>query len=239
MGELLYPHIGSYNKGWRKALYTLPHSHTYHNNTIWDLYWQIMLLTLNDQKTFMKEGILDLFKFFKDVDKEEDPNLLNDLMNEISIRRTRDYIKQNYPDAEIHGQKIIFPERVLENIEYQLDKTYQGLYRDISRMITEKLTMAYYRVLEYRKTEKLSKDEEMVLGRMVVLEGIFRTILLKRLESSVEAFRKSVSKHVNFLDKFKEYLKKGKFLTKKSFYKYVSNQDEETAEEFIDELEDK
>lgn len=209
------------------------------NNTIWDLYWQIMLLTHTDQKIFMKEGILDLFKFFKDVDKEEDPNLLNDLMNEISIRRTRDYIKQNYPDAEIHGQKIIFPERILENIEYQLDKTYQGLYRDISRMITEKLTMAYYRVLEYRKTEKLSKDEEMVLGRMVALEGIFRTILLKRLESSVEAFRKSVSKHVNFLEKFKEYLKRGKFLTKKSFYKYVSNQDEETAEEFIDELEDK
>ncbi|HKZ56168.1 MAG TPA: helicase-related protein [Thermodesulfovibrionales bacterium] len=208
------------------------------NNTIWDLYWQIMLLTLTDQKTFMKEGILDLFKFFKDVDKEEDPNLLNDLMNEISIRRTRDYIKQNYPDAEIHGQKIIFPERVLENIEYQLDKTYQGLYRDISRMITEKLTMAYYRVLEYRKTEKLSKDEEMVLGRMVALEGIFRTILLKRLESSVEAFRKSVSKHVNFLEKFKEYLEKGKFLTKKTFYKYVSNLDEETAEEFVDELEE-
>lgn len=209
------------------------------NNTIWDLYWQIMLLTLTDQKTFMKEGILDLFKFFKDVDKEEDPNLLNDLMNEISIRRTRDYIKQNYPDAEIHGKKIIFPERILENIDYQLDKAYQGLYRDISRMITDKLTMAYYRVLEYRKTEKLSKDEEMVLGRMVALEGIFRTILLKRLESSVEAFRKSVSNHVNFLEKFKEYLKKGKFLTKKSFYKYVSNLDEETAEEFIDELEDK
>ncbi|MGQ3685222.1 MAG: helicase-related protein [Candidatus Loosdrechtia sp.] len=209
------------------------------NNTIWDLYWQIMLLTINDQKTFMKEGILDLFKFFKDVDREEDPNLLNDLMNEISIRRTRDYIKQNYPDAEVNGQRIIFPERVLKNIDYQLDKAYQGLYRDISRMITEQLTMAYYRMLEYRKTEKLSKDEEMVLGRMVALEGIFRTILLKRLESSVEAFRKSVSNHINFLEKFKEYLKKGKFLTKRTFYKYVSNLDEETAEDFIDELEEK
>lgn len=87
-------------------------------------------------------------------------------MNEISIRQTRDYIKQNYPDAEIHGKRIIFPERILENIDYQLDKAYQGLYRDISRMITEKLTMAYYRILEYRKTEKLSKDEEMVLGRI-------------------------------------------------------------------------
>ena len=106
------------------------------NNTIWDLYWQIMLLTLMDQNTFLKEGIQSLFKFFKDIDKEGDMALLNDLMNEISIRRTRDYIKQNYPDAEINREKIIFPERILENINYQLYSPYQGLYRDISMIIS-------------------------------------------------------------------------------------------------------
>ncbi len=208
------------------------------NNTLWDLYWQIMLLTFMDQNIFLKEGIPSLFKFFKDIDKEGDPTLLNDLMNEISIRRTRDYVRENYPDAEIYGKKIVFPKRILENINYKLDNAYQGLYRDISRIISERLTMAYYRVLEYRKKERLSKDEEMALGRMVALEGIFRTILLKRLESSVDAFRKSVSNHLAFLEKFKGYLMKGKLLTKKTFYKYISNLDEETAEEFVDELED-
>jgi len=98
--------------------------------------------------------------------------------------------------------------------------------------------MAYYRLLEYKKVEKLSKAEEMALGRMIALEGIFRTILLKRLESSVEAFRKSVANHVGFLERLKLYLEKGKLLTKKTFYKYVSNLDEETAEEFLEELED-
>lgn len=208
------------------------------NNTIWDLYWQVMLLVLTDQKAFLKEGISELLKFFKDIDKEGDPILLNDLMNEISIRRTRDYIKQNYPDAEINGKKIIFPERVLENIDYQLDKAYQGLYSEISHTISEKLTMAYYRILEYKKAEKLSPTEQMALGRMVALEGIFRTILLKRLESSVEAFRKSVANHVRFLKKLKDYLEKGKLLTKQTYYKYVSNLDEETSEEFLEELED-
>lgn len=208
------------------------------NNTIWDLFWQVMLLVLENRKAFLREGITDLFKFFKDIDKEGDPSLLNDLMNEISIRRNREYIKQNYPNAEINGRKIIFPERLLENINYELDETYQGLYRDISRTISEELTMAYYKILEYRKTEKLSKEEEMALGRMVALEGIFRTILLKRLESSVEAFRTSVSKHVEFLKKLKEYLERGKLLTKKTFYKYVSGLDEESEEEFLEELED-
>ncbi len=197
-----------------------------------------MLLVLMDQKAFLKEGISDLFRFFKEIDKEGDPTLLNDLMNEISIRRTRDYIKQNYPDAEINGQKIIFPERILENIDYKLDEAYQGLYSEISKTISEKLTMAYYRILEYKKTEKLSAKEEMALGRMVALEGIFRTLLLKRLESSVEAFRRSVYNHVRFLQRLKEYLLKGKLLTKRSFYKYISGLSEETSEEFLEELED-
>lgn len=208
------------------------------NNTIWDLYWQVMLLTLMDQKAFLKEGISDVFKFFKEIDKQGDPTLLNDLMNEISIRRTRDYIKQNYPDAEINGENIIFPRRILENIDYHLDEAYQGLYSDISRSISEELSMAYYRILEYKKDERLSKAEEMAKGRMIALEGIFRTILLKRLESSVEAFRKSIANHVKFLEKLKDYLEKGKLLTKKTFYKYVSNMDEESEEEFMEELED-
>ncbi len=208
------------------------------NNTIWDLYWQVMLLVLSDQKAFIKEGISDLMGFFKDIDRAGDPTLVNDLMNEISIRRTRDYIKQNYPDAEINGTRIIFPRRILENISYQLDRAYQGLYTEISRTISERLTMAYYRILEYKKTERLSLAEEMTLGRMVALEGIFRTILLKRLESSVEAFRKSIANHMLFLGKLKDYLDIGKLLTKKTFYRYVLNLDEDTVEDFLDELED-
>jgi len=208
------------------------------NNTIWDLYWQVMLLTLSDQKSFIREGIYDLFQFFKDIHKAGDPAHLNDLMNEISIRRTRDYIKQNYPEAEINGEKVHFPSRILENIDYHLDETYQGLYSDISKTISEKLTMAYYRILEYKKTEKLSGAEVMALGRMMALEGIFRTILLKRLESSVAAFRNSVASHVAFLERLQEYIEKGKLLTKKTFYKYVSNLDEENQEDFFEELED-
>ena len=208
------------------------------NNTIWDLYWQVMLLTLMNQKAFLKEGISDVFRFFKDIYKQGNPTLLNDLMNEISIRRTRDYIKQNYPDAEIDGKKILFPRRILENIDYQLDKAYQGLYGSISKSISEELTMAYYRILEYKKDERLSPDEEMALGRMIALEGIFRTILLKRLESSVEAFRKSIANHKRFLEKLKDYINKGKLLTKQTFYKYVSNLDEESEEGLIAALED-
>jgi len=215
------------------------------NNTIWDLYWQIMLLTLMDNRTFIKENIPNLFKFFKNVEKEGNPSLLNDLLNEISIRRTRDYIKENYPDAYIirklpngerEEQKIIFPERKLENVEYELDKTYKGMYKWISDIITDKLTMAYYRILEYKKTEKLTQEEMWTLNRMIAISGIFRTILLKRLESSVESFRISISKHIEFLKRLKKYLKQGKLLTKESFNKYIVGMDEEIDGEEIKEI---
>ena len=198
------------------------------NNTPWDLYWQIMLLVLMDRSAFIKENIPDLFKFFKEA--KDNPSLLNDLLNEISIRRTRDYIIENYPDAyivvdlpngETEERKITFPRRVLENVNYKLDSAYRGMYKEISDTLTEKLTMAYYRILEYRKEGVKTEEERLALGRMIAIGGIFRTILLKRLESSVDSFRKSISNHIQFLENLKRYLKDGKLLTKESYIKYM------------------
>ena len=216
------------------------------NNTHWDLYQQIILLVLGDRTAFIKENIKDLFLFFKKA--ENNPSILNDLLNEISIRRTRDYIINNYPDAyinielpngEIKEEKIIFPRRNLENIVYKLDDAYKGLYKEISDLITEKLTMAYYKILEYRVDGVLTEEEIMTLGRMIGIGGIFRTILLKRLESSIESFKISVSKHVNFLKDLKIHLDDGKLLTKKAFHKYLMILDDELNDSpLITELED-
>ncbi len=236
--ENLFTLLNDHIRAGNKKPYILFLTATPINNTIWDLYWQTMLLTQMNQTTFMNDGIPDLSKFFKEIDKEGNPALLNDLMNELSVRRTRNYIRQNYPDAEIDGKKVNFPERELENINYKLDDAYQGLYLGISDTITEKLKMAYYRMLEYKKEESRTADEQMFLGRMIALEGIFKTILLKRLESSVEAFRKSIQKYIDFLVKLKEYLNQGKLLTKKTFDKYIVNLDEESFEDFNEELDD-
>ncbi len=212
------------------------------NNTIWDLYWQIMLLVSMDRNAFIKENIPDLLKYFKEAHSKGDPSMLNDLLNEISIRRTRDYIKENYPDAyiekklpngEIKQEKIVFPERSLENMNYELDKTYKGMYKWISDIITEKLTMAYYKVLEYKIEEKLTTEEQLALGRMIALDGIFRTLLLKRLESSIEAFRISIANHIKFLKELQKYLNQGKFLRKEQFIRYILKMEEELDESEI------
>lgn len=194
------------------------------NNSAWDLYWQIMLLLSMDRTAFIKENIPDLFEFFRQA--ENNPNLLNDLLNEISIRRTRDYIIKNYPDAYIgddETKKITFPERELENINYQLDKTYKGMYKEIADIISDRLTMAYYKMLEYRISGIVTEEERLQLGRMISVGGIFRTILLKRLESSVNAFRISITRQILFLEHLKNCLNEGKVIKKTEFSKILKN----------------
>ncbi|MFA6064928.1 MAG: helicase-related protein [archaeon] len=236
---LLHDHLSSENHRPKMLFLTA----TPINNTPWDLYWQIMLITLMDKSAFAKESIPDLFKFFKD--SAEKPELLNDLLNEISIRRTRDYIVKNYPDAYVINsqgaqEKIIFPERVLENINYELDKAYKGMYRGISKTISDDLKMAYYHFLDYKKEGVKSEFEIFLKNRMIQIGGIFRTIMLKRLESSVEAFRISINKHILFLEKLKQALNAGKILGKESFSKYFDefqNISEEDIEDYLEDLE--
>ena len=208
------------------------------NNTIWDLYNQIILIAKGNETTFVGEGIENLKEYFRKAFTSSDNALLGDVLNEISIRRPRSYIKANYPDATIKGKKIEFPEPKLENLNYKLDNTYQGMYKQIADTITNKLTMAYYRYLEYRKDSTLTKEESFALNRMIQISGIFRTILLKRFESSVEAFRLSVEHHRDFLKKLKVYLKDGKILTKKYYQKYNMLLDEEDTESIKEQLED-
>src|SRR3989344_6142500 len=204
------------------------------NNSIWDLYSQILLLVGNDNTTFIKENIPDLFVHFKEIDKRGNPALLNDLLNEISIRRTRDYIKKEYPNATVKGKKITFPERKLETINYKLNQTYQGMYREIADIISEKLTMAYYNILRYKKENLQTQEEILALNRMMAIGGIFKTILLKRLESSIEAFRISVGRHIKFLKTMMSCLENGKFLSKQAYtklIKYILSEDEDLDED--------
>jgi len=209
------------------------------NNTHWDLYFQLMLIAQNNNRVFLKEGIFDLERQFKKAEKG-DISQLADVLQIISIRRTRQYVKDNYPDAKYkdeHGNwvKIKFPERELFEIDYSLDETYQGLYYQIADKIEKELNLAYYRLEEYRLK---GKKDEMELGRMKALGGILQTLLLKRLESSVEAFRKSIQTQIDFLSTFKEVFKEGKVLRKKFYDKYLAYMEEEAenAEYLIGEL---
>lgn len=206
------------------------------NNSIFDLYHQIQLISRGYDDFFASAGIRSLFGYFRRA--EEDKDHLYDLLEEIAVRRSRYYVRKNFPDAIIDGKPVHFPERKLHTVHYSLEQSYQGLYQEIADAI-ENLNLASYSLDTYRKDIRLSQlalwdglkerllargytQEEfeklaLRLGRQVSIVHILRTLYLKRLESSVEALRISLERQAKFQEKFLEVLKQGRVLDAASY----------------------
>ncbi len=201
------------------------------NNNVFDLYNQVNLFTGGDRSYFAAAGIGDLQRYFqaarrKNREQESGIALFN-LLEEVVIRRTRPFIKQTYPNATIKGQPIHWPERKLKTIRYNLEATYGGIYDKIVNRI-EGLTLAPYRLETYKKQG--IKRDQFEEGREEALVGIFKSRYLKRFESSVDAFRISVRRALEFLETFESYILEGKVLDSASFQKalrYLVREDEE------------
>lgn len=119
------------------------------NNTVFDLYHQLRFLTRDDRRRLLVAGIPDLWEYFRRA--EQNKEALYEVLEALAVRRSRPFIRTNYPEAEIDGQKIRFPERELHTVSYSLKKSYGGdLYRRIATAI-ESLFLAPYQVDTYRK----------------------------------------------------------------------------------------
>jgi hypothetical protein len=92
----------------------------------------------------------------------------------------------------------------------------------------ENLKLAPYNLEAYKKAGiEVDKFEE---GREQALVGIFKSRYLKRFESSLEAFRISIRRALEFLKTFESYVLDGKLLKSCDFHKalrYLSREDEE------------
>jgi superfamily II DNA or RNA helicase len=201
------------------------------NNTVFDLYNQINLFTGGDRSYFAAAGIGDLFRYFQAArranQQQESGIALFNLLEEVVIRRTRPFIKEAYPNATIKGQPISWPERRLKTIRYGLEATYGGIYDKVVNRI-EGLKLAPYRLETYKK-QGIIRDE-FEEGREEALVGIFKSRYLKRFESSVDAFRISVRRALEFLETFESYILEGKVLNSASFQKamrFLTGEDEE------------
>ena len=201
------------------------------NNNIFDLYNQITLITGGDRSYFSGAGIGDLYRFFlnarRNVAGHETGVALFNLLEEVVIRRTRAFVRKTYPEALINGEKIIWPERRLKTVHYDLESTYGSIYDKVVAEI-ENLELAPYQLETYKKAGV--ERDEFEQGREEALAGIFRSRYLKRFESSVDAFRISVRRALEFTRTFESYFLEGKLLDSSSFQKamrHLSREDEE------------
>lgn len=198
------------------------------NNSAWDIYHQIRLFQ-DDATSTLDIGAYDnLKRYFKkvaDLEKtsrdQEIPQHLRDvaaksarqmiehLLQQVLIRRTRNHIKRHYADSLINGAPIEFPKRNLNCLNYSIDATYNGLYSDILKKIAE-LHYARYSIGLYLQPELTEKQPYARLARAgKSLRGLMRILLLKRFESSVESFRVTVKGMVRMHERFLAVLDEG------------------------------
>jgi len=134
---------------------------------------------------------------------------LVDLLQNIMIRRTRRYVLKQWGQEDennpkrryllVGNQRKYFPDRDMETRRYDISQSYLQKYDAIVALLDKScLTLARYSPglylkSSYQKTEPYS-DLKTTGPRLVRL---VRSLLLKRMESSVWAFRTSIGRYIN------------------------------------------
>ena len=175
------------------------------NNTPADLYYQMLMF--QDPRHCTIDGVPNLTSFFaplvvefRKFRKQEDFDLKmfkklaervrDRVIKPITVRRTRSDI-ESIPryNKDVKG----FP-KVAQPIkkEYELNEHLANLFEDAMTILDKKLTYARYQAIAYLKPESSNGlyDNAELVSRS--LAGIRKNGLVKRLESSFEAFKKSV-----------------------------------------------
>ncbi len=137
---------------------------------------------------------------------------IEQVLSPVFIRRRRRDIRDLYGDtAEVGGKPVRFPDAVLDNVAYGLDKVYAkaGSLKEIETLL-KKHKGARYRVTKYIEPAARSKKEYRDLFRAGDrIARLMRVLLLKRLESSIEAFRSTLRSLMLSNRNFREALAAG------------------------------
>lgn len=167
------------------------------NNSLWDLYHEVMLFAKTDNR-FERVGVPDLrehIKYATKLDPDDiDPSHLFAVLDAISVRRTRRFIKEHFKGAKIADKVIAFPDVMSHAERYDIDAVIPGLFEDVAHAIEHRLHMARYQTESYAfyPTEAKSRQEAMA--------GLLRSQMLKRFESSAYAFKQTLTMMISSHD---------------------------------------
>lgn len=226
------------------------------NNSLTDLEVLIKYFVRDDAQ-FAAENIPSIKQYIKHA-QDLDPELLSPehlftLMDQVAVRRTRKFVKENYPGLEIEGPNgkmmlIEFPTPKVKRIDYDLD--------DHGNQLIEKVVYALDLPddipLAARHEERKSDPGRLILARYISSAylkngdierfqisnvGLIRSGLLKRLESSPQALNTTLTKLVSTHKAFLEALKMGYVLKGEALREYTSS-DDDNFDLFIENLDE-
>lgn len=215
------------------------------NNSLWDLYYLLNYFIRNDA-AFANEGIRSLRERFKTAQSEDpsdlSPDMLFDVLDETTVRRTRRFIKNHYenatmPDGEGGSVRINFPDPDPRRIDYTFSDTFGDTYfEDVARGLAagdrdeSELTLARYRPSYYLEGEEDASELSLV--------GLLRTGLLKRFESSSHAFANTLDRMVTQNRAALRLMEEGHFPDPDAIDEWVEMDSDEAFDETLGDVSD-
>jgi len=173
-----------------------------------DLFNQIKLFHKTDSTDIPGADGMGIKAFQKGV--ENKLYQMQDLLKHIMIRRTRKYVLDTYGILDNASgrkyivlnkktqDKVFFADRELDNVTYDIEKVYNKNFEKITNYLkkdaVDGLTLARYGLGFYVKQDKLASNKiyQKLWSNGPGLRGLMRILLLKRMESSIVAFKKTV-----------------------------------------------
>jgi hypothetical protein len=134
------------------------------------------------------------------------------VLTPLLIRRRRRDINELYGDtAVINGKPVQFPNPVLSNLDYRLDRVYAkaGDFQELKGLLQR------HEAFRYRATRYLTEDARKkpeyadLLRARNRIAGLMGALLFKRLESSIQAFRATINSLIRSNRNFLEALQAG------------------------------
>ncbi len=210
------------------------------NNSLWDLYYLLNYFIKNDA-AFASEGIPSLRERFKEAQQQDpsdlSPDLLFDVLDKTTVRRTRRFIKNHYPgetipDGEGGEIRITFPDVSPRRLDYTFRETFSDDYFDyVARGLAAgdrddgELTLARYQPSRY-----IDGEEE---GSELSLVGLLRTGLLKRFESSSRAFATTLNRMIRQYEAAVGLMDEGHFPATDAIDEWIETDNDEAMDELL------
>jgi superfamily II DNA/RNA helicase/HKD family nuclease len=228
-------------------------SATPYNNSPKDVLAQLKLFQ-NARKSTIP-GVPDLEEFFLSLDRrlksldrssnydeymkvtsEIAKEIRNKVLKYVMVRRTRKDI-ETYFKEDLEKNNIKFPQ--IEDpkpLLYQLNKRENKIFMKTVKLLTKKLTYARYTPLLYLKSKITPLEEQSQRN----LGGFMKVLLVKRLESSFYAFRKSIGRFIKSYEEFiRAYKEEGKVFVSKKYsdkiFELLEKDDDEAIQKLIEE----
>jgi superfamily II DNA/RNA helicase len=151
------------------------------------------------------------------------------------VRRTRTEIVKHFAE-DLKEYKLKFPEVVdPEPIFYQLNKNEDHVFNSTIELVTTRFLYARYTPLLYYEGD-ITQPEELAQKNM---RKFMKILLVKRLESSFYAFKKSLERFIKSYEQFLKEFEKGNVYVSKKYtnklFELLEYDNDEVVQQLIDE----